>query len=153
MIPLFRRQIAQGKNLTVTHPDIQRYFMTIPEAVQLLIQSGSLADQGEVFVLDMGNPVRIVDLARDLIELSGLELGKDIDIDFVGLRPGEKLFEELLTGEENGIRHTSHPKILVAEALETNNIPFDQLLSFLTDAALDGDNGKIPSLLERMEIG
>lgn len=153
VIPLFRRQIAQGKNLTVTHPDIQRYFMTIPEAVQLLIQSGSLADQGEVFVLDMGNPVRIVDLARDLIELSGLELGKDIDIDFVGLRPGEKLFEELLTGEENGIRHTSHPKILVAEALETNNIPFDQLLSFLTDAALDGDNGKIPSLLERMGIG
>jgi FlaA1/EpsC-like NDP-sugar epimerase len=115
VVPLFRQQIAEGGPLTVTHPEMVRYFMTIPEASQLVIQAGAMGRGGEIFVLDMGQPVRIVDLAQDMIRLSGLELGKDIDIEFVGQRPGEKLFEELnCDGEAH--RPTSHAKIMVAES-------------------------------------
>ena len=153
VVPLFRKQIAEGKNLTITHPDIERYFMTIPEAVQLLIQAGSLGREGDVFVLDMGDPVKIVDLARDLIELSGLEEGKDIEIEYIGLRPGEKLSEELLTSAEAGIRDTRFPKILVAEALEAPNRKFGELLDSLEAAALAEKDDQIKQVLELMEIG
>lgn len=109
----FKKQIASGGPVTVTHPEIRRYFMTIPEAVQLVLQAGALGKGGEVFVLDMGDPIKIVDLARDLIKLSGYEVGKDIDIEYVGLRPGDKLFEELfIPGEE--YQRTAHKKIFIA---------------------------------------
>ena len=113
VIPLFKKQIAKGGPITITHPDMERYFMTIPEASQLVLQAGAIAKGGEVFVLDMGEPVKIVDMACDLIELSGLVPHKDIKIEFSGLRPGEKMFEELLTAEE-GTTSTKHKKIFVA---------------------------------------
>ena len=112
VVPIFRDQIAHGGPITITHPDVKRYFMTIPEAVQLVLFSASMGKGGEVFVLDMGEPVKISDLAKDLIRLSGLELGKDIDITYSGLRPGEKLFEELLLDEES-FEKTSHRKIFI----------------------------------------
>jgi FlaA1/EpsC-like NDP-sugar epimerase len=115
VIPLFKRQIAKGGPVTVTHPEIYRYFMTIPESVQLIMQAGAMGKGGEIFILDMGEPVKIVDLARDMITLSGLEPDKDIKIVFTGLRPGEKLYEELLTDGEK-ITSTLHEKIKVAGA-------------------------------------
>ncbi|MHB8073903.1 polysaccharide biosynthesis protein [Desulfosporosinus fructosivorans] len=114
VIPTFKRQIAKGGPVTVTHPDMVRYFMTIPEAAQLVIQAGAMAKGGEIFILDMGKPVKIVDLAKDLIRLSGFEPDVDIKIQFTGIRPGEKLFEELLTAEE-GITSTKHSRIFVAK--------------------------------------
>ena len=111
VIPVFKKQIAQGGPVKVTHPDVTRYFMTIPEAAGLVLQSGAQGSGGEIFVLDMGQPVKIVDLARSLIELSGLKPGEDIEIEYVGLRPGEKLFEELSHQGEN-ITQTHHPKIM-----------------------------------------
>ena len=113
VIPIFQRQIAAGGPLTITHPDMRRYFMTIPEAVQLVLQASQLGQGGEIFVLDMGQPVRILDLATDLIKLSGLEPGRDIKIVYTGIRPGEKLNEELFLEEED-CRRTKCPKIFVA---------------------------------------
>ncbi|MGP5517771.1 polysaccharide biosynthesis protein [Psychrobacter celer] len=123
VVPVFTKQIAQGKPITVTHPDVTRYFMTIPEAANLVIQAGAMAKGGEVFVLDMGEPVKIVDLARRMIHLSGHETKTeanpdgDIEITYTGLRPGEKLYEELIIGEDN-VEDTDHP--LIMQAMETN---------------------------------
>jgi FlaA1/EpsC-like NDP-sugar epimerase len=135
VVPLFRKQIKAGGPVTITHADITRYFMTIPEAAQLVIQAGAMASGGEVFVLDMGSPIRIIDLARRMIELSGLtvrdekKVDGDIEIGVVGLRPGEKLFEELLIGENAG--HTSHTRILKANETFLHWSELERQLSML----------------------
>lgn len=121
VVPFFKKQIANGGPVTVTHPEIKRYFMTIPEAVQLVLQAGAMARGGEIFVLDMGEPVKIVDLARTLIQLSGLEPDKDIKIEFTGLRPGEKLFEEINLSEEE-VSKTENNKIFVLNQGKQNYI-------------------------------
>lgn len=120
VIPLFRRQIEYGGPVTVTHPDVTRYFMTIPEAARLILQAGAMGEGGEVFVLKMGTPVRIADVAKDLIRLSGKEPGKDIEIIYTGLRDGEKMTEELITADE-GIVGTRHDKIMVLKANGNGN--------------------------------
>ncbi|MDF3819867.1 nucleoside-diphosphate sugar epimerase/dehydratase [Leptospira sp. 96542] len=121
VIPRFREQIKRGGPVTVTHPDVIRYFMTIPEATQLVLQAGSMGEHGEIFILDMGEPVKILSLAEEMIRLSGYTPHKDIKIAFSGLRPGEKLFEELMLNEE-GIKKTHHPKIRIAAPLENYNL-------------------------------
>lgn len=117
VIPLFKKQIAEGGPVTITHPDIIRYFMTIPEAVQLVLQAGAMAKGGEIFILDMGEPIKIVDLANNLIRLSGFEPGVDIKIEYSGLRAGEKLYEELLMSEE-GLTKTANSKIFIGKPVE-----------------------------------
>ena len=123
VIPLFKEQIAEGGPVTVTHPDIIRYFMTIPEAVSLVLQAGAYANRGEIFVLDMGEPVRIDDLARNLIRLSGFTPDVDIEVKYTGLRPGEKLFEEMLMDEE-GLRATANNLIHIGKPLEIDETEF-----------------------------
>jgi len=131
VVPLFQKQIEKGGPITVTHPDMTRYFMTIPEAVSLILQAGSMGAGGEIFVLDMGSPMKITDLAEQMIHLSGLELGKDIEIQFTGLRPGEKLYEELFH-EKESLVSTKHPKIMLS-------------------ASRDMDWNDLQSILERMQ--
>ena len=146
VVPMFRKQIRQGGPLTVTHPDMTRYFMTIPEAAQLVLQAGSLAENGNVYLLDMGQPVKIVDLARDLVLLSGLEPGEDVEIVFTGIRPGEKLFEELMTAEE-GTSASSHEKIFVAKNHSLSEKRLDDILSPLFVAAKQRDEEEVRRLL------
>lgn len=150
VVPTFKQQIAQGGPITVTHPDICRYFMTIPEAVQLVLQSAVLGRGGEILMLDMGQPVKIVDLAKDLIRLSGYEVDKDIKIQFSGLRPGEKLYEELfIPGEE--YEPTEHQKIrIVKNASSIIPKTLDSLVEALCEAARQNDANSIVFLLRQL---
>lgn len=136
VIPLFKNQIQRGGPITLTHKEITRFFMTIPEAAQLVIQAGAYASGGEIFVLDMGKPVKIYDLATDLIKLSGLKIGKDIEIKITGLRPGEKLYEELLMDDE-GLRKTTHNKIFIGS---DTGIVMDELRGKLEELRFILDN-------------
>jgi FlaA1/EpsC-like NDP-sugar epimerase len=136
VVPIFRKQIEAGGPVTVTHPEMKRYFMTIPEASQLVMQAGAIGQGGEIFVLDMGEPIRILDLAREMIARSGLVPGEDVEIRFTGVRPGEKLYEEL-AGENERTRPTAHPKIRVWElpaAMPDQANRMTKLLSEVIDA-------------------
>ncbi|HHV56943.1 MAG TPA: polysaccharide biosynthesis protein [Firmicutes bacterium] len=146
VVPLFQRQIAAGGPVTVTHPEMVRYFMTIPEAVQLVIQAGALAKGGEVFVLDMGEPVKIVDLARNMIELSGYKPGVDMDIVFTGIRPGEKLYEEILTAGE-GITATSHERIFIARPEEVAEDKLAGVLRTISEPGWHAGRAEVEELL------
>jgi len=147
VIPLFHRQIAEGGPVKVTHPEMTRYFMTIPEASMLVLQSAMQGGGGEIFVLDMGKPVKIVDLARQMIELSGLKPDEDIKIEFVGMRPGEKLFEELSHHGEN-FAPTTHPKICRFISTPGDLAQIRQRLQSLRAALHETDNGELKLLLK-----
>lgn len=136
VIPLFKKQMEAGGPVTVTHPDIIRYFMTIPEAVSLVLQAGAYAHGGEIFVLDMGEPIKIADLAKNLIRLSGYTLGVNMEIKYTGLRPGEKLYEELLTKEE-GLQKTANDLIFIGKPLEFDEVHFLSQLRELEKAAME----------------
>jgi FlaA1/EpsC-like NDP-sugar epimerase len=149
VIPIFKNQIETGGPLTVTHPDITRYFMTIPEACQLVIEAGVMAQGGEIFIFDMGKPVRIYDLAKKMIKLSGKTVGQDIDIVFTGLRDGEKLFEELLNNKENTIP-THHEKILKAKVSEYAYDEISRYVNLLEDLMEDKNDLKMVALMKEI---
>jgi FlaA1/EpsC-like NDP-sugar epimerase len=146
VVPLFREQIARGGPVTVTHPDVMRYFMTIPEACQLILQASAMARGGELFVLDMGEPVKISYLAHQLVRLSGKRPGEEIEIVFTGLRPGEKLYEELFYGDEQ-LLDTTHPKILLAHARAVDSVRITEALSTLERACAQGDEPALRKVL------
>ncbi len=149
VIPLFKKQIEQGGPLTVTHKEVTRYFMTIPEAVQLVLEASIMGKGGEVFVFDMGESIKIYDLAKKMLKLSGLKEGRDIEIQFTGLRPGEKLYEELLASDENSLE-THHPKILIAKLKTQNHDQKMTTINELITLFLDQDNLKLVSKLKEI---
>jgi FlaA1/EpsC-like NDP-sugar epimerase len=152
VVPMFKQQIAEGGPVTVTSREVKRYFMTLPEASQLVIQAGALGRGGEVFVLDMGEPIKVLDLAEELIRLSGLEVGEDIEIKIVGLRPGEKLFEELLTEEERSrvLGDSGHEKIFIAKVEEVDGDKLEKDIKELERLAKEMDSEGIVRKLQEI---
>ena len=148
VIPLFKKQIEQGGPVTVTSPDIIRYFMTIPEAVSLVLQAGAYARGGEIFVLDMGEPMKIVDLAKNLIKLSGFRVDEDIKIEYIGLRPGEKMYEELLMNEE-GLQETANKMIYIGKPIDYDADNFERQLELLRQTSLD-EEGDIREVIKQI---
>jgi FlaA1/EpsC-like NDP-sugar epimerase len=157
VVPKFRQQIREGRSITLTDPEMTRYFMSIPEASQLVIQAGAMASGGDVFVLDMGQPVKIIDLARRMVELSGLTVKDDdnpdgdVEFEITGLRPGEKLYEELLIGEN--AESTSHPRILKAHESFSPWALLEMSLEELDSALNDGHIAEVRALLEGLVSG
>ncbi|MDD5687523.1 MAG: nucleoside-diphosphate sugar epimerase/dehydratase [Elusimicrobia bacterium] len=149
VIPLFKKQIEEGGPVTVTHPDVKRYFMSIPEASILVLQAGAIGIGGEIFILDMGEQIKIVDIARNIIALSGLKLGKEIEIKYIGLRPGEKLYEEILLNKEED-KVTKHDKIYVASPGDYNPSKIRQQIRQLEQFANNNDNEKILQKIKEM---
>lgn len=149
VIPRFQEQIARGGPVTVTHPDIIRYFMTIPEACSLVLEAGTMGNGGEVFLFDMGEPVRILDLAKKMIKLAGLTPGREIDIKFTGLRPGEKLFEELLNKEEEVVP-TNNEKILIAKVIEYDFEKVSKSIDRLIDIAANNNDEDVVKQMKRI---
>ena len=149
VIPRFKKQIESGGPVTVTHPQITRYFMTIPEACQLVLEAGASGKGGEIFIFDMGKSVKIVDLAKKMIKLSGLQLGKDIQITFTGLRPGEKLYEELLANKENTIP-TPHPQIMVAKVREYDHEEANTKINGFIELIKEQDNTAVVRLMKEI---
>lgn len=149
VVPLFKKQIGLGGPLTVTHKDITRYFMTITEACRLVLEAGTMGDGGEIYVFDMGNSVKIFDMAKRMISLSGLKYPEDIDIEIIGLRPGEKLFEELLANGENTVK-TYHKKIMIAKTQKIDNLELFSLIESLSLKKNKLSNANIVSLLKEI---
>ena len=149
VIPLFKSQIKEGGPITVTHPDISRYFMTIPEACQLVLEAGAMGNGGEVFIFDMGKSIKILDLAKKMIRLSGLEPERDIRIVFTGIREGEKLYEELMTTSENTIP-THHPKILIGKVKEYSYNEINNYIELFNDLVYDKNELKMVALMKEL---
>jgi FlaA1/EpsC-like NDP-sugar epimerase len=149
VIPIFRRQIARGGPVTVTHPEMTRFFMTIPEAVQLIVQAGAIGGRGRVYVLDMGEPVRIVDLAEKMIRLSGKEPGREIAIDFIGPAPGEKL-HEVLVGDGETVSASPHPKIDLITRQPVDAEWLENELALLERLVEEGDTLELVGELRRL---
>ncbi len=149
VVPLFKKQIQEGGPLTITHPDIIRYFMTIPEACQLVLEAGAMGNGGEIFIFDMGKAVKIIDLAKKIIKLAGFEPYKDIDIKTVGLRPGEKLYEELLSDASTSLP-TYHEKIMIAKVAIANHKELNSELATLIDFAREFDNDKLVGQMKKI---
>jgi FlaA1/EpsC-like NDP-sugar epimerase len=149
VIPLFKKQIERGGPVTVTHPDITRYFMTIPEACELVLEAATMGEGGEVFVFDMGESVKIVNLAKKMITLSGLRVERDIEIKFTGLRPGEKLYEELLNTDENTLP-THHPKILIAKVNSPSFTFMEAKIQEITALLKEGNTNNLVSKIKEV---
>ncbi|HWA32473.1 MAG TPA: polysaccharide biosynthesis protein, partial [Cyclobacteriaceae bacterium] len=149
VIPLFKRQIESGGPVTVTHPEITRFFMTIPEACQLVLEAGTMGQGGEIFIFDMGKSIKILDLAKKMIRLSGLEPDRDIEVHFTGLREGEKLFEELLSNRENTIP-THHEKILIAKVSEYSYQDINKYVELFVDLVNDRNELKMVALMKEL---
>ncbi|MGD9978292.1 MAG: polysaccharide biosynthesis protein, partial [Bacteroidales bacterium] len=149
VIPRYKKQIEQGGPVTITHPEVTRFFMTIPEACQLVLEAGAMGQGGEIFIFDMGKSVKILDLAKNMIKLSGLSLGKDIQINFTGLRPGEKLYEELLNNKENTIP-TYHPKIMIAMVQDYEPAAIFAKIDELINQLSNHNNFKLVSMMKEI---